>query len=175
VRGLWRRLGPRYGVSLGLVLAVTAIVLIARIGTHSTPNGVTANSGSVSTSTPSGEPDDGDPAIPSREPPTTSPGAPTASDVALDFAKAWLHHDGVTPAAWRTGVVKHATDQLAAQFADVDPGSVPADRVTGALTTTPHDAFYVDIGVPTDEGLLTLGVRFTGGKWLVDSVDWSPA
>ncbi len=175
MRGVWRRLGPRYGVGLGLVVAIAAIVLIARIGTHPTPSGLATGSGVATTGTPTGEPDDGDPAIPARRPPTASAGGPTASAVALSFTNAWIRHDGTTAQAWRTAVTKYTTGDLAAQFADVDPGSVPANRVTGLASITPHDAFFVEVSEPTDEGILVLGIRFSDGRWLVDSVDWDPS
>jgi hypothetical protein len=54
----------------------------------------------------------------------------------------------------------------------VDPESVPASKVAGDATATDRSESYVDISIPLDAGVLTLGMASTNGRWLVDSVDW---
>jgi hypothetical protein len=172
VRGVWRRIGPRYGVSLGLIFVVIAVVLIARVGAHPARSNLVQGAAPAVTGATSEPPDDADVSLPPTALPTVPPSGPDAAAVATSFAKAWLHHDGVTATQWRAGIIRYTTDHLATQFTDVDPGSVPADTMTGPAVATNHSPSFVEMSVPTDQGALVLGLRFENGKWLVDSVDW---
>ena len=175
MRALLRRLGPRYGVSLGLILLVVVIVVIARLGGHVGSSLVTTGGGGGVLPTASGLPDDGGVDSSAPVPPSTSPGAATPQTVATDFTTAWLHHIGVSGAAWLKAVDRYATERLVGQLADADPQTVPANRITGPLAVTDHSASWVEVAVPTDAGTLTLSLLADQGRWQVDAVDWNPA
>jgi hypothetical protein len=172
---LLRRLGFRYGISLGLVVVVIVVIVVARAVNHSTGSLVRpgADAGLVPSTSPI--PDDGVASVPALQPPSTSPGAATPQTVATRFAKAWLRHTGVTAAAWRSSLTALSTDRLDGELADADPQTVPADRITGSIALTDHVASFVEADVPTDGGTLTLSLLATGGRWQVDAIDWEPA
>jgi hypothetical protein len=90
----------------------------------------------------------------------------------MNFAQAWLHHDGVGADQWLAALRPYATSALQARLSGVDPESVPATKVAGDATTTNRSESYVDVSIPLDAGVLTLGMTSTKGRWLVDSVDW---
>jgi hypothetical protein len=116
--------------------------------------------------------DDGVGAPPTPPRPSTSPGAADPQTVAMDFTRAWLHHDGVTADQWLAALRPFATKALQDRLSGVDPGSVPASKVAGEATATDRSQSYVDIVLPLDAGALTLGMAATDGRWLVDSLDW---
>jgi hypothetical protein len=157
-----------------LILVVAVIVAIAQLVPHAdlgSNNGVFPNGGAQPLS--SAVPDDGLTSVDPPASPRTSPGAATPQAVAIAFATAWLHHDGVTAKAWDDGIIGYCTKQLAAQFDGVDPADVPANRITGDTTTTDYSATYVQVNVPMDGGTLVLGLQGPEGVWLVDTVDWN--
>ena len=123
----------------------------------------------------SSQPDDGDyEASPGTSAtPSTIPGTAGPDVVAVDFAKAWLNHHGISAASWHTGIAKYSTKALSDRMDGVDPGSVPADRMTGAATVSHTETAYVEVRVPTDQGILVLRLVVVNGKWLVDGVDWT--
>ena len=170
-----RRLGLRYGISLGLVVVVIVVIVVARARSHSTGSLVTgrADGGLVPSTSPI--PDDGVASVPAPQPPSTSPGSATPQAVATTFATDWLRHAGVTAARWRAALAALSTDRLDGELADADPQTVPADRITGPVTLTDHAASFVVANVPTDAGTLTLSLLATGGRWQVDAIDWAPA
>jgi hypothetical protein len=172
MRRLLRLIGNRYGVSLGLVVMVVAIVLVAKGfsgGSQPGPGGEPAPGASV---TASYEPDDGEDSPPPPVTPSVSPGAPGPTTVAVDFAKAWLHHDGVSAQQWFDGQARYATADLKTQLSGVDPAAVPASTMTGEAALVPHDAGYAVVTIPVDSGVLTLRMLGVKGRWLVDGVDW---
>jgi hypothetical protein len=170
-----RRLGLRYGISLGLVVVVIVVIVVARTGDHSTGSLVQhgTDGGLVPSTSPI--PDDGVASVPAPQPPSTSPGSATPQTVATKFATAWLRHTGVTAAAWRASLAALSTERLDGELADADPQTVPADRITGPVALTDHAASFVEADVPTDAGTLTLSLLATGGRWQVDAIDWEPA
>jgi hypothetical protein len=176
VSRLLRRISPRSGISLGLIVIVLAIVAIGKLyGGSAHPlvvnGGASIDEGGAAT----GPPDDGEPSPLDPAPPSTRPGGRSALTVATEFANAWLHHTGITPAAWHAGVAKYATPALAAELDGADPAGVPADRVVGPFVEVDFDASYVQYQVPTDSGTLTLYLRAGKGHWLVSGVDWTAA
>jgi hypothetical protein len=173
MRTLLRKLGPRYGISLGVLLLVGAVLVIGRLAGH--PSGSLVTSGNpASLPTATGPSDDGSVALPSPVSPVTSPGAATPQQVTTDFVDAWLH-TSLPAAQWRAAVTAHATARLAAEFADADPETVPATRVTGAFAFTDHTSTWVEVAIPMDSGTLTLSLLAHDGAWAVDTVDWSPS
>jgi hypothetical protein len=173
MREFLRRLGPRYGIGLGLILVVAATVVIAKLIPHTAfTSGVTISNGAAP-SIVTGSPDDGLTSVAPPVPPSTSPGAETPVSIANSFAAAWLDHDGVTAAAWNKAIVRFCTGQLAAQFTGVDPADVPASRIVGAPSLIDFSATYVQVSIPMDGGSLVLGLKGPEGLWLVDTVDWN--
>jgi hypothetical protein len=108
----------------------------------------------------------------SPPPPSTSPGAAPPEQVAADFTRAWLHHDGVTGDQWRQGLTKYATKALLDKLKNTDPAGVPAQRMTGPVKLQDEAASFVIAVVPVDSGTLTLHLLATNGRWQVDTVDW---
>lgn len=172
MRRLLRLIGNRYGVSLGLIVVVVAIVVAAKALGGGTRAQLGGDPAPAATSTASTEPDDGEDSPPAPIAPSVSAGAADPGTVAVDFAKAWLHHDGVSAQQWYDGLAKYATANLRDQLTGVDPAGVPASTITGAATLTPHDVGYAVVTIPVDSGLLTLRMLGTSGRWLVDGVDW---
>jgi hypothetical protein len=173
VRALLRKLGPRYGVSLGVLLLVAVVVVVGRLAGHPA-RPLVSNGASVPLPSATGPSDDGSVALPSAVPPVTSPGAATPQEVAREFADAWLRTD-VSAAAWRSALDTHATARLAGELADADPQTVPATRVTGAFALTEHTSSWVEVAIPMDSGTLRLSLLAHDGVWAVDTVDWSPS
>jgi hypothetical protein len=175
MRHALRLLGTRYGAALGLVILIAIVVAAAKVvGGGGLPVvGSGPNPGATPTATQSPIPDDGDlgPSAPAPAP-STSPGAPDPQTVAMRFTQAWLNHTGVTAAQWHAGVARYATTALSAKLDGVDPAGVPASKVTGDIALVDHAESYVDATVPLDNGLLTLRLVATHGRWLVDGVDW---
>lgn len=174
MRRLLRLLGNRYGVSAALVVVVLAIVVVAKGfsggGTRPWTSSNAPDAGP--TATASYEPNDGEDTPAPALSPSVSPGAAGPTTIAVDFAKAWLHHEGVSSADWLTGLAPYATADLRGQLTDVDPAGVPASTITGDPTLVPHDIGYAVVLIPVDSGQLTLRLLATAGRWLVDGVDW---
>jgi len=173
MRRLLRLLGNRYGVSAALVVVVLAIVVVAK-GFSGGARPWTSSNGpdAAPTATASYEPNDGEDSPAPALSPSVSPGAAGPAAVAVDFAKAWLNHQGVSAAGWLAGLSRYATADLREQLTGVDPAGVPASTITGDPTLVPHDIGYAVVVIPVDSGQLTLRLLGTGGRWLVDGVDW---
>jgi hypothetical protein len=177
MRTALRLLGTRFGAAMALVVLIAIVVGFGKLaggGRSGNPplGGATAADTTTPQATESQLGDDGVGTPPAPPAPSTSPGAAEPQTVALNFARAWLHHDGVTADQWLAGIRPYATTALQGRLAGVDPVSVPASKVTGDATATNRSESYVDVSVPLDAGVLVLGVTATGGHWLVDSVDW---
>jgi hypothetical protein len=175
VRTVLRLLGTRYGAAVALLVLIALVIGIGELAGGGRPDRTPLGAGTVAGSpspTASRLGDDGVGSPPTPPPPSTSPGAPDPQTVAMDFARAWLHHDGVTADQWLAALRPFATKALQDRLSGVDPTSVPAGKVAGAATATDRSESYVDIVIPLDAGALTLGMASTGGRWLVDSVDW---
>ncbi len=182
MRQVLRLIGTRYGAAVSILLVIAVVVAFGKLlggGRTGTDAGSNQNPpfASVSTeprSTTSPEPDDGIVELgpDTSAPPSTSPGAVAPETVAVQFTKAWLNHRGVSAGDWHKGVAKYSTKSLADRLDGVDPGSVPADQMTGAATVVHQEQAYVEVTVPCDAGTLVLRMVVSGGHWLVDGVDW---
>lgn len=180
MRELLRRIGPRYGISLGLILAVLIVIAAGKLLGHGTNTPLVTDRGTssgsdTSTSTATGPPDDGEPSPQAPVPPSTSPGAADPLTVATKFTNAWLHHTGVSQAQWAAGVNVYATSHLTNQLKGTDPAGVPADRITGDFVQINFSPSYVQYSVSTDSGTLTLYLQADKGRWLVSGIDWTRA
>ena len=174
MRTVLRLLATRYGAAVALVAVIALIVGIGKIVGGGRPASAPVDAGIVATpsATASQEGDDGVGSPPAPPAPSTSPGAADPQTVAVSFTAAWLHHDGVTAGQWLAALRPFATAALQSRLAGVDPETVPASKMSGPATATNRSGSYVDITIPLDAGALTLGLTGTGGRWLVDSVDW---
>lgn len=172
MRGVLSRIGPRYAIVLGIVVAVAIVLVIARVGSR--PTGSLVQNGADNGLVPSASavPDDGAPSVPAPQPPSTSPGTPTPQALATVFAAAWVHTAGVTAAGWRTSLRALSTDRLDAELANANPQTVPAYRVTGTPSLTDRATSFVQASIPTDAGTLVLSLLATHGRWQVDAIDW---
>jgi hypothetical protein len=184
MRQVLRLIGNRYGAAVSILLVIAVVVAFGKlVGGSRTGSDVGSNQGPPATSISTGPattrspvPDDGLALGPDTStPPSPSSGAAAAETVAVDFAKAWLNHHGVSAANWHKGVSKYATKTLADRLDGVDPGSVPADQMTGPATVAHEEASYMEVTVPLDAGTLVLRMVVLDGRWLVDGVDWRRA
>jgi hypothetical protein len=166
VRWLLRRLGPRTGISVGLILVVAAVLLVGRLaggsntrGPYSGPDtlpsvGISAGDDGQVSADPSQYPDDA-----------------VVRDAATTFTQAWLQRLR-SPEDWHAALVPLTTTSLASSLDGVDPVVVPATRIVGDLTITLRSDLYAQVSVPVDSGVVELGLLKQGDVWLVDSVDW---
>ena len=176
MRHVLRFLGNRYGAALALIVVIAVVVAFGKLLGHGSTTPRVANPDVVNpivTATVSQEPDDGlDQPSEAPPAPSTSPGAATPQKVATDFAKAWLNHTNISAADWFKAVSRYTTKALADKLNTTDPEAVPANKMTGDATVTNRAPSYVDVNVPLDAGTLSLRLVATGGRWLVDGVDW---
>jgi hypothetical protein len=181
MRQVLRLIGNRYGAAASILLVIAVVVVFGKLvggsrtgselGPDQGPPATAVSTGAGSTSSPA--PDDGLALGPdTAAAPTPSSGAAPAETVAVNFAKAWLNHHGVSAANWHKGVSKYSTKTLADRLDGVDPGSVPADQMTGPAAVAHQEASYVEVTIPLDAGTLVLRMVVLNGQWLVDGVDW---
>jgi hypothetical protein len=115
------------------------------------------------------------PPVPDLEP-TTLPlsRAPAAAlSVAARWSAAWVRPPaGTTAQAWLDGLRPTTTDEYLGVLSGVDPGNIPATRVTGeprAVRVAPHS---VQVQVPTDALTLVVLVVDTDTEgWRVAGYD----
>jgi hypothetical protein len=163
-----RRMGLRWGVSLGMVLVVAAVVVVARLaggdrdrdrrpyypGTDATPS-VAATVG-----------DDGEVA------PTTDAYSDDAAvrAAASIFTTAWLRRS--LPAdVWLDGLRPLATPNLLQNLTGVDPVDVPSATAPGEPAIRVRSDLYADVRVPIGSDAIRLGMLKQDDHWLVDTVD----
>jgi hypothetical protein len=164
----------RWGIALVLALLVLAVIGIGWLF-----NGAAAEAPLTSGSPApaiSADPSDDDSVISAAPAPSpaTFPGAAQPEAVAYAFASAWVDHH-VSKKEWHDGILPNATQRLANQLDDVDPASVPADRLIGRPSLVPAGEGLVNAIVTTDSGKLTLKLVAPDKHWLVDGIDWDPA
>ncbi len=99
--------------------------------------------------------------------------APQAAlDVALRWTTAWVRPPAGTPAGqWLEGLRATTTPEYMGVLAGVDPGNIPATKVTGspkAITVAPRS---VRVEVPTDALTLTEVLIDSDVGWRVSSYE----
>lgn len=174
MRTVLRLLGTRYGVAVALVAVIALVVGVGKVigDGRSVTAPLTGTVANAPSATSSQLADDGVGSPPAPPAPSTSPGAADPQTVATNFTKAWLNHSGVTAGQWLAALRPFATAALQGRLGGVDPETVPASKISGSATATNRSESYVNVTIPLDAGAVTLGVTGTGGRWLVDSVDW---
>ena len=114
------------------------------------------------------------PPVPELEP-TTLPvsAAPAAAlQVASRWARAWVRPpDGTTAAKWLDGLRSTTTDEYLGVLSGVDPGNIPATRVTGAAKAVSVAPRSLRVQVPTDAVTLVITVVDTDTGWRVSGYD----
>ena len=176
---------------LALIAALTAVVLLllrcsgpdlqspsppvvdaptplhAQVSEVETPNSVASRDSAPKSPTPSEH------ASRQRTPSTVNgPDGPGA--IAAAFAQAWTRHRGADTRTWPSRLNALSTSTLSAELAGVDPGTVPADTVTGpAGVTLATITGWAQASVPTNTGTLQLSLQHSD-RWRVDTLDWTP-
>jgi len=114
------------------------------------------------------------PPVPELEP-TTLPvsAAPAAAlQVASRWARAWVRPpDGTTAAKWLDGLRSTTTDEYLGVLSAVDPGNIPATKVTGAAKAVSVSPRSLRVQVPTDSLTLVITVVDTDTGWRVSGYD----
>ena len=114
------------------------------------------------------------PPVPELEP-TTLPvsAAPAAAlQVASRWARAWVRPpDGTTAAKWLDGLRSTTTDEYLGVLSGVDPGNIPATKVTGAAKAVSVAPRSLRVQVPTDALTLVITVVDTDTGWRVSGYD----
>jgi len=167
MRNLLRRLGARTGISLGLVIVIATVLVVARLAgersTEPTYRGPQVTLPSVGAT----EGDDGEVATE----PTTYADDEAVRSAARDFAAAWLQR--TKPAAqWLDGMRPHATADLIDRLAGVDPLNVPSGATLGPVQLRSRTDLFAEVAIPIATGeALVLGLAHQSGRWLVATVD----
>jgi hypothetical protein len=114
------------------------------------------------------------PPVPELEP-TTLPvsAAPAAAlQVASRWARAWVRPpEGTTAAKWLDGLRSTTTDEYLGVLSGVDPGNIPATKVTGAAKAVSVAPRSLRVQVPTDALTLVIMVVDTDTGWRVSGYD----
>jgi len=114
------------------------------------------------------------PPVPELEP-TTLPvsAAPAAAlQVASRWARAWVRPpDGTSAVRWLDGLRSTTTDEYLGVLAGVDPGNIPATKVTGAAKAVSVSPRSLRVQVPTDTLTLVITVVDTDSGWRVSGYD----
>lgn len=107
---------------------------------------------------------------PSQLPLSAAPDA--AVEVAARWAAAWVRpREGTTAQQWLDGLRRTTTDEYLGVLAGVDPGNIPATRVTGEPRPVRVAPRSVQVEVPTDALELVVLVVRTEDGWRVAGYD----
>lgn len=104
-------------------------------------------------------------------PPPSAPAPQEAAATVASFMTAWLKRS-LTSEQWWAGVAPYCEQSYAAQLRTVDPGRVPAGKVTGPLKLTDSRTDTAVYEVPTDNGTLKVTVTTVDGSWKVTDSEW---
>jgi len=174
ITGLLR---SRTGVALVLAAIVLLFVGVARLfGDNATnnnwaPDALAGQSGAALATGRTNGPDDGVVSALPTVTPSVAKGAATPTQVAQAFAGSWLEKSR-SAQTWLDALRPHCTQQLLDQLKDVDPSTVPANRVAGEVTLMVYSETAVQVTIPLDSGHLLLRLVGPNGHWFVDGVDW---
>jgi len=108
--------------------------------------------------------------VPSALPLSQAPSA--AVRVAARWSAAWLRPpEGTSGAQWLNGLRPYTTDEYLGVLAGVDPGNIPATRVTGEPRPMRVAERSLQVEVPTDALTLVVLVVDTEAGWRVAGYD----
>lgn len=104
-----------------------------------------------------------------------TPGPSTTADpamltVARKFAVVWARPD-LGQHEWLAGVQQYGTSDYLRPLANIDPGNVPASKVTGPPTVVTSRTDQAIVDVPTDGGTLRLTIVSLVGQWWVSETE----
>jgi hypothetical protein len=95
-----------------------------------------------------------------------------AIEVAALWSAAWVRPpEGTTAQQWLEGLRATTTDEYLGVLSGVDPGNIPATRVTGEPRPVEVAASSVQVEVPTDALTLVVLVVDTEAGWRVAGYD----
>ena len=176
-----------------LRLAVTVVVLAAVVA--GVTFAVAAVNGGRVPGVPGADPTGGPAASAGRRPASGPPASPTptalppvpeltpsalplsaapdeAVEVAALWAGAWVRPpEGTAPQEWLDGLRATTTDEYLGVLSGVDPGNIPATRVTGEPRPIRVADRSVQVEVPTDALTLLVLVVETESGWRVAGYD----
>ncbi|MCI4063129.1 hypothetical protein MRQ36_11275 [Micromonospora sp. R77] len=169
-----RVLRSRLGIAVVIAVLVFGVIGAARLVAGPTdPTSGLSNRPAEPISTVDPEAgDDGVLASAAPASPKTRPGELTPEQTADRFTTAWLGGPGSSGDEWQARLRPLSTSALTEKLTGADPESVPARRVTGAVTLRPRTDAFVEALIPLDNGRLRLELVAPDGRWLVDAVDW---
>ncbi|WP_199433857.1 hypothetical protein [Qaidamihabitans albus] len=164
----------------GTLIVLTALVVSVGIvvpKVFGEPGGTTGSAAS-STSSTSATAFDGGPltsrsSLPTRlseprESPTSAAPDPAALRVAGEWAAAWVNHPaGSTNEQWLDRLRPLTTEEYLPVMKSVNPGNIPATKVTGEPEATESYTSSVKAEVPTDGPRLSITVVETDAGWRV--------
>lgn len=100
--------------------------------------------------------------------PTSAVPSPDALKTAKDWATAWVNHPaGVTNQQWLEGLRPFTTEEYLPVMSTVDPGNIPATKVTGEPTAKTSYTSSVEVEIATDGPKLSITVVSTNAGWRV--------
>jgi hypothetical protein len=191
-RGIWQwplRSPARLAVTVVVVVAVAGGVSLGVTSLAGRPNdrGLLAGPASPSNPASSAPRLSGSPAVPLTPAPTALPPVPdlepknlplsqapaAALSVAARWSAAWVRPPaGTTAEQWVDGLKPTTTDEYLGVLSGVDPGNIPATRVTGEPRAVRVSPRSVQVQVPTDAlTLLVLVVDTDTDGWRVAGYD----
>ncbi|TQM15987.1 hypothetical protein [Pseudonocardia kunmingensis] len=187
-RAIWAwplRSPVRLAVTVVVVVALAVGVTLAVAFLNGTPPGGAAPDDGTTTAGPStrGPGGSGPPPSPT---PTMLPPVPAltpsplplsqapdeAIEVAALWSAAWVRPaEGTTAQEWLEGLRPTTTDEYLGVLSGVDPGNIPATRVTGEPRPVAVASSSVQVEVPTDALTLVVLVVDTEAGWRVAGYD----
>jgi hypothetical protein len=144
-------------------------------GQHSTAepsaSGSTSARPTPGRNTPDVAHDDGLTGIQEFTPGPSTPPDAEANTVVARFAAAWVQRDLPAP-QWWAGIAPYCENSYAEQLRTVDPGRVPAGKITGEPKPVQSRSNMAVYDVPTDAGTVQVTVAVVAGRWKVTDTDW---
>jgi hypothetical protein len=88
--------------------------------------------------------------------------------VAKKWAAAWVTHPaGITTQQWLEGLRPFTTEEYLPEMSTVDPGNIPATKITGEPATVNSFTSSLEVNIPTNGPKLNITVVSTTVGWRV--------
>lgn len=88
--------------------------------------------------------------------------------IAKEWAAAWVTHPaGITSQQWLEGLRPYTTEEYLPEMSTVDPGNIPANKVTGDPAIVSSYTSSLEVDIPTDGPKLSITVVSTSAGWRV--------